>query len=111
MLTVPVKTHIKSDDKVRVIAGKDKDKVGKVKKVFHKKNRVIVENINIVKCHVKPNTTNRQGGIVEKEAPIHLSNVMLLCNHCVKPIRIAMKTLEDGQKVRICRKCNEIIDT
>ena len=104
------KTHIKSDDKVKVIAGKDNGKIGKVLKVIRKKNRVVVENINVVKRHVKPSPQNRQGGIVEKEAPIHLSNVMLMCNKCLAPIRIKMHNLEDGKKVRICRKCNEIID-
>jgi len=105
-----VKSHIKKDDKVKVVAGKDKGKIGKVLKIINKKNRVLVENINIVKCHVKPNAQNRQGGIVEKEAPIHLSNVMVMCNSCIKPVRIKMQTLEDGKKVRVCKKCNESID-
>jgi large subunit ribosomal protein L24 len=103
-------SHIKKDDKVKIIAGKDKDKIGKVLKVIHKKERVLVENINIVKRHSKPNPKNRQGGIVEGEAPIHWSNVMLICNKCVTPSRIRMKRLEDGKKVRTCCKCNEIID-
>ena len=103
-------THIKTDDKVKVIAGKDNGKIGKVLKVIRKTNRVVVENINVVKRHVKPSPQNRQGGIVEKEAPIHLSNVMLMCNKCLAPGRIKMHNLEDGKKVRICRKCNEIID-
>ena len=100
----------KTDDKVKVIAGKDNGKIGKVLKVIRKTNRVVVENINVVKRHVKPSPQNRQGGIVEKEAPIHLSNVMLMCNKCLTPVRIKMHNLEDGKKVRICRKCNEIID-
>lgn len=105
-----VKTHIKKDDKVKVVAGKDKGKIGKVLKIIHKKNRVLVENINIVKCHVRPSAQNRQGGIIEKEAPIHLSNVMVMCNSCIKPVRIKMQSLEDGKKVRACKKCNEALD-
>ncbi|MFC1814038.1 50S ribosomal protein L24 [Thermodesulfobacteriota bacterium] len=103
--------QIKVDDKVKVIAGKDKGKIGKVIKLNRKKNRVLVENINIVKRHQRPSGQHRQGGIIESEAPIHLSNVMLMCNKCVTPIRIQMKRLEDGKKIRVCRKCNEIIDS
>lgn len=104
-----VKTHIKKNDKVKVIAGKDKGKIGKVLKLIHKKNRVVVENINVVKCHVRPNAQNRQGGIVEKEAPIHLSNVMLMCDNCIKPTRVKIQTLADGKKSRVCKRCNEAI--
>lgn len=105
------KCHLKKDDKVKIIAGKDKGKIGKVLKVLHKKERVLVENINIVKRHTRPSATNRQGGIVESEAPIEWSNVMLMCNKCVSPVRIKMHHLDDGKKVRICRKCNELIDS
>jgi len=101
---------IKIDDKVKVITGKDKGKVGKVLKVSGKKNRLLVENINVVKRHTKPNAQNRQGGILESEAMIHWSNVMLMCNKCIEPVRVKTKTLDDGKKVRICRKCSEIID-
>ncbi len=104
------KCHLKKDDKVKVIAGKDKGKIGKIIKVDRKKQRVLVENINIVKRHSRPNMQNRQGGIIESEAPIHWSNVMLMCDKCVAPIRIKMQRLDDGKKVRVCRKCNEIID-
>jgi len=102
--------QIKKDDKVKIIAGKDKGKVGKVLKVIRKKNRLLVENINIVKRHTKPNAQNRQGGILESESPIHWSNVMLMCNKCIEPVRVKNKTLDDGKKVRICGKCNEIMD-
>jgi large subunit ribosomal protein L24 len=102
--------RIKKDDKVKVIAGKDAGKVGKVLKVNGKKNRLLVENINIVKRHTKPSAQNRQGGILESEAPIHVSNVMLMCNKCIAPMRIKTKTLDDGKKVRICGKCGEVID-
>lgn len=104
------KMSIKVDDKVKILTGKDKGKIGKVLNVIKKNKRIVVENINVVKSHVKPNMQNRQGGIVDKEAPIHISNVMLMCNHCMSPVRIKMKNLEDGKKVRVCRKCNETID-
>lgn len=104
------KCYIKKDDKVKIIAGKDNGKVGKVLRVDRKKERILVENANIVKRHSRPSAQNRQGGIIESEAPIHISNVMLLCNKCVKPARIKMQRLDDGKKVRVCRKCNEQID-
>ncbi len=105
------KCHVKKDDKVKVITGKDKGKIGKVLKIERKKNRILVENINVVKRHTRPTAQNRQGGIVESEAPVPWSNVMLLCNKCLSPVRIKMRRLDDGNKVRTCRKCNEIIDT
>jgi large subunit ribosomal protein L24 len=105
------KCHIKKNDKVKIIAGKDKGKIGKVLKVVAKSSRLIVENINIVKRHAKANmNNNRQGGITEKEAPIHWSNIMLICNKCVVPSRIRIRQLDNGTKKRICTKCNEIID-
>lgn len=104
------KCHIKKDDKVKVIAGKDKGKIGKVLKVDRKKDRILVENINVVKRHTRPTAKNRQGGIVESEASVPWSNVMLMCSKCMNPVRIQMRRLDDGKKVRSCRKCNEIID-
>lgn len=101
----------KKDDKVKIIAGKDKGKIGKVLKVTQKNNRILVENINIVKRHTKPSSQSRQGGIVESEAAIHGSNAMLMCSKCMAPARTKMQRLEDGEKVRTCKKCNEIIDT
>lgn len=105
------KCHIKKDDKVKIIAGKDNGKIGKVLKINRKKERILVENINVVKRHTRPSASNRQGGIVESEAPIHWSNMMLMCNKCVKPVRIKMQRLEDGKKIRVCRKCGETIDS
>ncbi|MBW1696714.1 MAG: 50S ribosomal protein L24 [Deltaproteobacteria bacterium] len=102
--------YIKKDDKVKVISGKDRGKIGKVLKVLQGQNRLLVEKINMVKRHTKPSAQNRQGGIIETEAPIHWSNVMLMCNKCMTPARVTMKRLEDGKKVRACKKCNEIID-
>lgn len=104
------KSHIKKDDKVKVIAGKDKGKIGKVLRVDRKKDRILVENINVVKRHTRPTAKNRQGGIVESEATVPWSNVMLMCSKCLSPVRIQMRRLDDGKKVRSCRKCNEIID-
>lgn len=101
---------IKKDDKVKVLSGKDAGKIGKVLKVINKKNRVLVENVNIVKRHARPSAQNRQGGILEIEAPVHWSNVMLVCNKCITPTRVKMQVLDDGKKVRVCKKCNEIID-
>jgi large subunit ribosomal protein L24 len=105
------KCCIKKDDKVKVIAGKDNGKVGKVLKVIQKDKRVLVEKVNFVKRHVRPSASNKQGGIIEAEAPISWSNVMLMCNKCMSPVRVKMKSLEDGKKNRVCMKCNEIIDS
>lgn len=102
--------HIKKDDKVKIIAGKEKGKIGKVLKVMHKKGRFVVENANMVKRHTRAGGPSRQGGIIEKEGPIDFSNVMLVCDKCMNTIRIKMKQLEDGKKVRVCRKCGEILD-
>jgi large subunit ribosomal protein L24 len=106
-----MKCHIKKDDKVKILAGKDRGKIGKVLNVDRKKHRILVENVNIAKRHTRPNAQNRQGGIVESEAPVHASNVMLMCSKCVKPVRVKMQQLDDGKKVRVCRKCNEQIDS
>ena len=104
------KCKLKKDDKVKVIAGKDAGKIGRVLKVNHKKERVLVENINIIKRHMRPSAQNRQGGIVETEAPLHWSNLMLMCSKCMAPVRVKVSVLEDGKKKRICPKCNELID-
>ena len=105
------KIRLKKDDKVKVLTGKDTGKIGKVLKVVKKTNRVIVENINVVKVHQRPSQANPQGGIVEKNMPIHISNLMIMCNSCIKPTRIGMKQLEDGKRVRICKKCSQQIDS
>ena len=97
-------------DLVYVLTGKDKGKRGKVIKVFPDKGRVTVENVNIVKRHTKPRKADQQGGIIEKEAPIHSSNVMLVCPRCDKPTKVGKQILENGQKVRVCKKCKEVID-
>ena len=102
---------IKKDDKVKIIAGKDKGKIGKVLKVDRKKNRLLIEKINMVKRHARPSAKNKQGGIIEGEAPLTVSNVMIMCNKCVKPTRVKMKRLEDGKKIRLCVRCGEAMDT
>ena len=99
--------HIKKNDRVTVLAGKEKGKIGNVLKVDSEKGRVIVEKVNMVKRHAKPSAQNAQGGIIEKEASLHISNLMLVCNRCAEPTRVGMKILEDGTKVRICKKCGE----
>ncbi len=104
------KCFIRKDDKVKVISGKDNGKIGKVLKIIRKDKRLIIENINIVKRHAKPSAQNRQGGIIESEAPISWSSVMLMCNKCMSPTRIRMKILEDGKKMRVCIKCSEVMD-
>jgi len=104
------KLHVKKGDKVKVIAGKDRGKEGEILKAFPKENRVIVKGVNIVKKHVRPTQENPQGGILEKEAPIHSSNVMLVCGKCGEPSRTGKKVLDNGEKVRYCKKCEEDID-
>ncbi|MBW1645387.1 MAG: 50S ribosomal protein L24 [Deltaproteobacteria bacterium] len=103
------KARIRKGDKVMVIAGKDREKSGKVKKVDFEKNRVIVEKLNMIKRHTRPGM-GTQGGILEKEASIHLSNVMLFCDKCDKPVRVGFKILADKSKVRVCKSCDELLD-
>jgi large subunit ribosomal protein L24 len=105
------KYRIRKDDKVMVTAGRDKGKVGKILRILRKKDRVLVEKVNLVKRHTKANPYTRQpGGIVEKEAPVAVSNIMLLCDACAKPTRVGYRFTADGKKVRFCKKCNEQID-
>lgn len=104
------KLHFKKDDQAIVIAGKEKGKSGKILSMISKKECVLIEKVNLVKRHSRPSAKNRQGGIIEKESPIHISNVMILCSKCNSPVRIGRKTLEDGKKVRYCKKCGEFID-
>jgi large subunit ribosomal protein L24 len=93
-----------------VIAGKERGKTGKVLRVLPEKNALIIERISIVKRHTKPRGPQQTGGIVEKEAPINVSNVMMMCDKCNAPVRIGHKDLADGKKIRICRRCNEALD-
>lgn len=104
------RNYLKLNDKVEVIAGKDKGRVGKIIKIYSDTNKAKVEKINVVKRHVKPNMSNQQGGIIEMEAPIHVSNLMLICSKCAKTVRIKTSLLDDGTKVRVCKKCGESIE-
>jgi large subunit ribosomal protein L24 len=97
------------EDTVVVISGKEKGKKGRVLLVDKGKNKVLVERVNIIKKHMKPNKKHAQGGIIEKEAPIEISNVSLLCPKCNKPTRIGTSLLEGGKKHRLCKKCKEVI--
>jgi len=101
---------IRKNDTVLVITGKDKGKKGKVRFAYPKDERIVIEGVNFIKRHVRATGTVRQAGIVEREAPIHMSNVMLLCNKCNRPTRIGFRFLEDGRKVRTCHSCHEVID-
>ena len=101
---------IKKDDKVIVRKGKEKGRIGTVLKVDAEKNRAIVEKVNVVKRHTRPGGKNAQGGIVEKEASMHISNLMLVCNKCAEPTRIGKRQLEDGSSIRACKKCGELLD-
>jgi large subunit ribosomal protein L24 len=104
------KQVIKKNDTVMVVAGKEKGKSGKVVRVIRKKDAVVIERLNFVKRHLKAGASHGKGGIMDKEAPIHLSNIQLLCKKCNLPTRIGKKALEDGKRIRICRKCGEAID-
>jgi large subunit ribosomal protein L24 len=104
------KLHIRKGDLVLVCSGKDRNKKGKVLKAFPAKKRVLVEGINTIKKHARPTQKVPQGGIREMEASIHASNVMLICPSCQQPTRIAQRFLEDGKKVRNCKKCGENIE-
>ncbi len=101
---------IKKNDKVIVISGKEKGKDGRVLAVMPKKERVLVERVNMIKRHMKPSRRYTQGGIIEKEGPLHISKVMLVCPRCQTPTRTASRILGDGKKVRLCKRCKEVID-
>jgi len=107
---MPTKLHVKKNDQVMVIAGKEKGKTGKILDVLPKQGGVLVEKVNFVKRHTRPGGQSRQGGILEKEAPVHVSNVMIVCNKCNSPVRVGRKILEDGKRARYCKKCGELID-
>jgi large subunit ribosomal protein L24 len=102
--------QIRKNDSVIVIGGKERGKTGKVLRVVPDKDAVIIERLNMVKRHTKPRGPQQPGGIVEKEAAIHASNIMILCDKCNAPVRVGHKILADGKKIRICRRCNEALD-
>ncbi len=101
---------LRKNDTVVVIGGKDKGKKGKVRRALPEKESVVVEGLNMIKRHSRAGRAARQAGIIELEAPLHISKVMLVCDKCNKPTRVGSRVLEDGKKVRICRSCQEVID-
>ena len=101
---------IRKNDTVLVIAGKDRGKKGKVRFAYPREGRLLVEGVNMIKRHTRASGQVRQAGIIERESPIKVSDVMLLCDRCGHPARIGFRFLEDGRKVRVCRACNEVID-
>jgi large subunit ribosomal protein L24 len=106
-----IRMRLRKNDNVVVIAGRDAGKRGKILRVVPEKNRVIVQGVAFVKRHTRPNPQKGiKGGIAEREAPIHVSNVMLVCGECGKRTRIGAKRLEDGRKVRVCCKCRGVLD-
>jgi large subunit ribosomal protein L24 len=102
--------NIRKNDSVMVIAGRERGKTGKVLRVIPEKSRALVERMNLVKRHTRPRGAQQPGGIVEKEASIHISNLMVMCDKCNAPVRFGHKVLADGEKVRVCRRCGEPID-
>ena len=106
-----LQTPVRKNDNVLVTTGKDRGKRGRVLKVLPEHNRLIVEGVNIIKRHTKPNPGRQiKGGLVEREAPLHASNVQVVCPECGKATRIGRKILGDGRKVRVCRKCEGVVD-
>lgn len=101
---------VRKNDTVVILSGKDKRKRGKVRHAFPKGNKVIVEGVNMIRRHSRARRATRQAGIIELEAPIHVSKVMLVCNKCGKPTRINSQFLEDGKRMRVCHRCREVID-
>lgn len=104
------KLHVKTGDRVQVITGRDKGVVSEIIKAFPKENKVLVRDVNIVTKHQKPTQANQQGGIIQKEAKLDVSNVLLYCDHCGKGVRTKKQFTEDGKKVRVCTTCNTNLD-
>jgi large subunit ribosomal protein L24 len=102
--------RLRKDDTVMVMTGRERGKTGKVLRVLADENRVIIERVNLVKRHTKPRGVQSPGGIVEKEASLHLSNVLPICGRCNKATRVGSRRLEDGKAVRVCRRCQEQLD-
>jgi len=101
---------IRKNDNVLVITGKDRGKKGKIRFVYTKSGKVMVEGVNIIKMHSRARAQVKQAGIIEREAPVRVSNVMLLCSKCNKPARIGLRMLGDGRKARFCRACGEVVE-
>jgi len=101
--------RIKKNDTVKILAGRDRGKTGKVLFVWPEKRRALIQGINFVKKHQRKTKEDQQGGVIQKESPINVSNLMLVCQKCSKPTRVGFSTLSDGTKVRLCKKCKELI--
>lgn len=101
---------VRRNDEVLVVSGDDRGKKGKVKRLFLDDDRVLVEGVKMIKRHTRPRGNIKQAGIIEREAPIHISNVMLVCTKCHQPTRVGFRVLEDKSRVRVCKKCREVID-
>ena len=110
MLIASKKNILKKDDIVQIITGKEKGKKGKVLAFFPETGRLTVEKLNMLKRHMKSDGKSRQAGIIEKEGSVHMSNVLIVCDKCGKGVRVKRKKLEDGKRVRVCRKCDEVLD-
>jgi large subunit ribosomal protein L24 len=105
------KLHVKKNDQVYILSGKERGKIGKVLRVFRDMDRAIVEGLNFIQKHTRANPQRSvKGGILPKESPIHLSNLMVVCKRCNKRTRIAYATIQDGRKVRVCKNCDELLD-
>lgn len=102
--------NIRKNDNVLIVAGKDRGKKGRVRFVYPKNNRILVEGVNFIKMHSRARAQVKQAGIIEREAPVHISNAMLICSRCNQPVRVGFRKLDDGRRVRICRSCSEVID-
>jgi len=104
------KVNFKKGDNVLVISGDDKGKSGKIVSIFPRKMKVIIEGVNFLKKHNKPTQKVPQGGVIEKEGTLNISNIKLICNKCNKPTNIKRERTKEGKRVRVCKKCGEIID-
>lgn len=105
-----MRAQIRKDDTVIVITGRERGKTGKVLRVLTEKQRILVERVNLVKRHTKARGPQSPHGIVEKEAPIHRSNLMILCDRCNAPVRMGKRSLDDGRSVRVCKRCGDQLD-
>jgi len=106
----PVPIRLKKNDLVEVISGREAGKTGKILKVVRDKNQVVIEKVNLIKRHTRPSPTTGQGGIIEREAPLHVAKVMLVCPKCATAGRFSLSIAADKSKSRVCRKCKELID-
>ncbi len=102
-------SKVKKNDTVKILTGRDRGKTGKIITVFPKTNRALVQGLNMVKKHARKTREDQQGGIIQKESPVAMSNLMVMCQKCGKPTRIGFSVLSDGTKTRICKKCKELI--